>query len=419
MFSELCRRVTKSSKDNFVSLGIEELNKGDYGAAQYCFDEAIKRDPTYGEAYRYRGEVFRLVGDYDRAKENLDKSISLDSGNVEAYIARGQVYTEKMDFDRAAEDFRKAVELDPDFVADYFNSLYSSGVEVDDIPLFSPYDIIRIIRQSKIANGVSESIAVRRTQQGLPKAMADSELGLAAWRVSYDLAGVDVDGPEHIGNEYSRRVKDGDYDGWTGIAFFREVWAMDTPDDVIISEMTDVLCSQIGNFAYEDFGMGITCGYPSDDHSLFGVFIVLGYGCSDGSAYAIAHINRVRELAGIPSLEADYSLRSLARTYIALDTAPGDDQRHADLQEAGYGDTSARIRSFYSGAYSPVPEDSDQLTYDEMGILAASGLLDDHEEALLRPDWQDIGVAVRLTRHSEFAPLCVHAEFILGRQLAE
>ena len=419
MFSELCRQVTKSSNDNFVSLGIEELNKGDYGAAQYCFDEAIKRDPTYGEAYRYRGEVFRLVGDYDRAKENLDKAISLDSGNVEAYIARGQVYTEKMDFDRAAEDFRKAVELDPDFVADYLNSAYSSGVEVDDIPLFSPYDTIRIIRQSKIVNGVSESIAVRRTQQGLPKAMADSELGLAAWRVSYDLAGVDVSGQERVDDEYSQRVKEGEYDGWTGIAYFREVWAMDTPDEVIISEMTDVLCRQIGNFAYEDFGMGITCGYPNDDNSLFGVFIAIGYGCKDGSAYAVAHINRVRGSSGVPALEVDYSLRTLARTYMALDTAPDDAQRLADLQEAGYGEPSVTIQSFYNGAYSPVPEDIDQLTYEEMGNLAASGLLADHQEVMLLPDWQDIGVAVRLTRHSETAPLCVHAEFILGRQLAE
>ena len=78
----------------------------------------------------------------------------------------------------------------------------------------------------------------------------------------------------------------------------------------------------------------------------------------------------------------------------------------------------AMVRSFYNGAYSPVPEDIDQLTYEEMGNLAASSLLAEHKEALLHSDWQDIGVAVRLTRHSESAPLCVHAEFILGLQLA-
>ena len=95
---------------------------------------------------------------------------------------------------------------------------------------------------------------------------------------------------------------------------------------------------QVDNIAYEDFGMGITCGYPNEDHSLFGVFIALGYGCSDGSAYAVAHINRVRTSSEVPALEADYSLRTLARAYIDLDTAPDDAQRLADLQEAGYGD---------------------------------------------------------------------------------
>ena len=429
------------------------MNKGEYISALCCFDEAIKRDPSHSDAYGYRGAVYGFIGDYDRAVEDyneaieldpgvsffyssrggayinkgeysramadLDKSISLDFGNVEAYIARGHVYTENRDFAKAANDFHKAVDLDPNFVADYLNSAYSSGAESDDSSSYSPYDIIRSIRQYKIVNGVSESVAVRRTQQGLPKAKGNAELGLAAWRVSHDLAGVDVDGQGHVEAEYGQRVKEVEYDGWTGIAYFREVWAMDTPDDIIISEMTDVLCRQIGNFAYEDFGMGITCGYPNDDQSLFGVFIAIGYGCSDGSAYAIACVNRVRESSGVPALEADYSLRSVARTYIALDKVPDDAQRLADLREAGYGTPGVEIRSFYSGAYNPVPEEIDQLTYEEVGDLAASGLLADHEGTLLLSDWQHIGVAVRLTRHSETAPLCVHAEFIVGRQLPE
>lgn len=137
---------------------------------------------------------------------------------------------------------------------------------------------------------------------------------------------------------------------------------MDTPDDIIISEMTDVLRRQISNLAYEDFGIGLTCGYPNDDKSLFGVFIAIGYGCSDGSAYAIARVNRVRESSGVPALEANHSLRSVARAYIALDTVPNNALRLADLRETGYGKPGVRIRSFYSGAYSPVPEDIDQLT---------------------------------------------------------
>ncbi|MYE54746.1 MAG: tetratricopeptide repeat protein [Chloroflexi bacterium] len=453
MFGKLWRRVTEGTKDDSVSIGIEELNKGEYTSALCCFDEAIRRDPSYSEAYSYRGAVYCLIGDYDRAVEDyneaieldpgaalfyssrggayihkgefsramadLDKSLSLDSGNVEAYIARGHVYTENREFAKAAEDFHKAFDLDPDFVAGHFNSAYSSGIESDDSSSYSPDDIIRNIRQYKIVNGVSESVDVRRTQQGLPKAMGNSELGLAAWRVSHDLAGVDVDGQGHVEAEYGQRVKEVEYDGWTGIAYFREVWDMDTPDDIIISEMTDVLCRQIGNFAYEDFGLGITCGYPNDDQSLFGVFIAIGYGCSDGGAYTIARVNRVRESSGVPALEADYSLRSVARTYISLDTVPDDAQRLADLREAGYGKPGVRIRSFYSGAYSPAPEDTDQLTYEEVGGLAASGLLADHEETLLLSDWQDIGVAVRLTRHSETAPLCVHAEFVVGRQLPQ
>ena len=133
-----------------MSLGIEELNNGEYGSALFCFEKALERDPSYAEAYRYKGEVYGLVGDYDRAIEDLDKAVSLDFEIVEAYIARGHAYMENMDFDKAEVDFQKAVELDGEFVAGYVNSAYSSSVGGDDSPSFSPYDIIRAIRQYKI-----------------------------------------------------------------------------------------------------------------------------------------------------------------------------------------------------------------------------------------------------------------------------
>ena len=44
MFGKLWRRVTEGTKDDFVSIGIEELNKGEYISALCCFDEAIKRE---------------------------------------------------------------------------------------------------------------------------------------------------------------------------------------------------------------------------------------------------------------------------------------------------------------------------------------------------------------------------------------
>ena len=75
MFSKPWRRVTESTRNNSLSLGIEELNKGEYSSALCCFDEAIKCDPSCGEAYYYRGKAYGLVGKYDRAIEDLDKAV--------------------------------------------------------------------------------------------------------------------------------------------------------------------------------------------------------------------------------------------------------------------------------------------------------------------------------------------------------
>ena len=52
---------------------------------------------------------------------------------------------------------------------------------------------------------------------------------------------------------------------------------MDTSDEEMISGMTERLCQQIGDIAYEDVGFGITCGYTDGTHSRFGVFIAIGF----------------------------------------------------------------------------------------------------------------------------------------------
>ena len=184
---------------------------------------------------------------------------------------------------------------------------------------------------------------------------------------------------------------------------------MHTPDDEIIEGMTEVLCRQLNDVAYEDLGFGINCGYTDDSHTRFGVFLAVGYGTTDGSAYAVMHINRAREEAGVPRLRIDYQLRLMARKYRPMADIPDDDLLSEDIAQYGYFNPGWRVRYSFNGAHSPplrdvLPrafalEEANILMveHDKMGELAASALLAEHKDILLRPDWQDIAVTIGIS----------------------
>ncbi len=393
---------------------------GNYDRAIEDYNWAIELEPNdylRSPLYVGRGEAYIGRGDNDRAIQDLDTAISLGAGSADAHFARGQAYTNIGEFSKATEDFGKANELDSEYVCGYLARVY--GVERDDHNrICSPYEIIGRIRENNIGLGVIYFISAIGSQRGFPKALRNSTLGMAAAGVSSYLAGADVS-PEQVRDVFSRRIGQSEYNGWAVAPYYREVFPMDTLDAKIIADMTDVLSRQIDNIAYEDFGLGITHGYPYDDYSSFGVCIVVGIGCTDGSAYALARINEARVASGAEPLKNDEKLRTLARKYIKIEREPEEMSAEVseDILQSGYAPNGFRLRFAYNGAFCPIPEDMDMqnLTYEQLGNLAAEGLLRKEKETLIRPDWRDIGVSIGIVRSAPGIPMpAVQAEVMLA-----
>ena len=435
MINRLLRRIAKPAKsrqfNRTLDAGIIYLNGGQLEKALASFDELIRIDPSDAQAYRLKGSLYTVARDYDRALINYDKAVELGDtvfdatyGDVEAHIARGHTHTRKSEYGEAAEDFKKALDLDSVYVANHCKAAYELGVVWTGQSLY-PYGIISTIRQHNIVDGVERSIDAWRLQQGLPNGLPRSVLGMAAYRITENFSEIEIDGPEQISDEFSRFIREGEgeYEGWTAIAYYRETWAMDTSDEEIISGMTERLCQQVGGIAYEDFGFGITCGYVDDSHSRFGVFIAIGYGLTDGSAYAVMRINQAREAARAPRLAIDPSLRAMARKYRPMATMPDDNIINQDIIEYRYLNTGFRARYFFNGAHSPLLKDllpdAQGVLYADLGNLAADALLSDHNAVLLRSDWQDIAVTTSLSSTSETVGPRVQAEFLIGWRLPE
>ena len=403
---------------------------GEFDEAIEDYEAAIRLRPGVSVYHSNRGGTYVFKGESSEAMPDLEKALLLDPQNEQAYVSRGHAFTQAGDYAEAEEDFRKAIELNTDYVTYYISSAYYEGVEESDHP-YTPYEIIRTIRQSGIMNAVQESVVSWRAGQGLPEAMPSSALGKAALKITGRFAGTEIIRPEQVYEEFEQYIIEGEneYAGWSSVAYYRETWPMHTPDEEIIEGMTEVLCRQLNDVAYEDLGFGINCGYTDDPQSKFGVFVAIGLGTTDGSAYAVMHINKAREEAGVPRLRIDYPLRLMARKYRPMADIPDDDLLTEDIAQYGYVSPGWRVRYFFNGAHSPPLRDVLprafalkeanilMVEHDKMGELAALALLAEHKGILLRPDWQDIAVATSISGSKGDEK--VQAEFLIAWKIPE
>jgi len=115
----------------FVTMGQSLYKQGDATAAIAHFNEAIRLDNQFPEAYISRGIVRRAKGETDGAIADYTAALKLDPKSVRAYINRGISRNAKGDKEGAIQDYSEAIKLDPiNSVA--FNNRGYARVELGD-----------------------------------------------------------------------------------------------------------------------------------------------------------------------------------------------------------------------------------------------------------------------------------------------
>ena len=110
--------------------------------AEYYFNEALKYDPTFAQAYTglariHWGSEGYFSEDYlDTARVLLDKALSFDPGLAEAHTLYGRYFNERNDTIRAMREVDKAISLNPngweaysikaDISSDYISNISNS-----------------------------------------------------------------------------------------------------------------------------------------------------------------------------------------------------------------------------------------------------------------------------------------------------
>jgi len=92
----------------------------------------LSKKEVVGIILNNRGSAYYTKEDLERAIQDYNNAIKLNPKFVEAYFNRGSVYYTKGDLERAIQDYNNAIKLNPKFVEAYFNRgsvYYDKGVK--------------------------------------------------------------------------------------------------------------------------------------------------------------------------------------------------------------------------------------------------------------------------------------------------
>lgn len=114
----------------YFKIGKEKLDKSDpeYGAAISNFDECIKYNPNFSEAYYNRARVKSAIGDQDGAMADYDRAIKIAPQYGGAYANRAGILLKKMNPEAAIKDATQALIFNCDkesYTCDNFAVIYT------------------------------------------------------------------------------------------------------------------------------------------------------------------------------------------------------------------------------------------------------------------------------------------------------
>ena len=93
---------------SYVLHGNDYLLKDQYDLAVKKFDEAIKLDSNYADAYQGRAIAYTYKNENKLAIENFSDAIEMSQYNAKFYLSRGNVYAKIGKYESAIADFHKA-----------------------------------------------------------------------------------------------------------------------------------------------------------------------------------------------------------------------------------------------------------------------------------------------------------------------
>lgn len=155
-------------------LGLTYFKQGKYmTSAIGSFEQAIRLDPKYAEAYFNLATVYATY-DPSKAAQYFKKTIEVDPQYSKAYFGLGWfTLTEEQDAAKAAEYFEKTLSMFPDFPEAYF------GLGLAQVQVGQPHLALGAISQLRKLNRNDLAVTLENTMKGLEPPAPEPDAGPA------------------------------------------------------------------------------------------------------------------------------------------------------------------------------------------------------------------------------------------------
>jgi tetratricopeptide (TPR) repeat protein len=125
----------------YYGRGIAHYDLQQYDNALSDYNEALRQNPNYGEAYGNRGNVYQYGrSEFDTAIADYTRALSIRENDIDLHN-RGNAYQYgKQDYERALSDYARAVQLDPEDSAlriDYGNAMHARNDQAGAIAQYN------------------------------------------------------------------------------------------------------------------------------------------------------------------------------------------------------------------------------------------------------------------------------------------
>lgn len=130
-------------------IGLTFQEKGEYEEAIKHYDQAIRINSQFAEAYNNRGNAKDLLGRHEEAIADYDEAIRINPQIAQAYYNRGKTKDVLGRHKEAIADYNEAIHINPQFAQAYYNRGNAKGELDRHEEAIADYDqAIRIDPQS-------------------------------------------------------------------------------------------------------------------------------------------------------------------------------------------------------------------------------------------------------------------------------
>jgi tetratricopeptide (TPR) repeat protein len=136
----------------YFQSGVRKYMVQDYTGAVTDFNTVVNLEPSYWEAFRFRGDARRELKQFDLAIADYTQSIALNKSDLLSYRGRAEAKSSIKDFASALKDYNACIELN----ANDYDAHYGRGISYYELGLYKQsiddFSFCVVLRPASLTN---------------------------------------------------------------------------------------------------------------------------------------------------------------------------------------------------------------------------------------------------------------------------